>query len=301
MSSTTFSIVIPTYNAAATLSAALDSILRQRCEDVEVIVVDGASKDDTVNIARSYRELSVTVISEPDRGIYDAMNKGIAQARGDLIGVLGADDRYKPDALSLVREARQRSTADIYAGRASLVESTGKSTERLDEEFGVGSLVSGIPFNHNAMFASSEAYKKIGPYSLKYQICADAQWVHRAVKAGATCSRIDRVLVEFGMGGKSSTDATRIMNETFQTIIENFPFLSLDEAEHIFRTVRGWSDGAQISSILALNSNDKLFLHSVADALLGRLRNSLRPQQQNIRLTTDGLIQRVRRAFSASC
>src|SRR5690606_10426162 len=125
--------------------------------------------------------------------------KGCAQARGDLIVVLGADDCLTPAAFEQVAIAWRAGKTDIYAGRAIMVGGDGSVTLRDDEEFSEAALVSGIPFNHNAMYVTREAYAKIGPYDLNFRLGADAHWVHRAIKSGLSFTRINAPLVRFGL------------------------------------------------------------------------------------------------------
>lgn len=243
------SVVIPTFNAAETLPATLESLREQAFAPHDVIIVDGASKDATLRIANAARDIVTVIVSEPDKGIYDAMNKGCAQARGDLIVVLGADDCLTPVAFEQVAIAWRAGKTDIYAGRAIMVGDDGAVTLRDDEEFSEAALVSGIPFNHNAMYVTQEAYAKIGPYDLNFRLGADAHWVHRAIKSGLSFTRINAPLVRFGLGGASSAAGERIFEESVRVIRENFPYLLPSEAETMLRAARGWlaeSDAEQI-------------------------------------------------------
>jgi hypothetical protein len=254
---TKFSVIVPTFNSGLTLLATLDSIRKQKWPHVEVIIIDGSSRDNTVELVHSYKELTCILISEPDRGIYDAINKGIALATGDLICVIGSDDQLAENALSFVDNAWQRERSDIVAGGALLVSEDGASHRRVDEAYGIGALVSGIPFCHNSMFVTPNTYAKVGGYNLGYRICADAQWVHRAILASCSCVQIEEVLVKFSLTGASSSNDELIMNETYSVIVGNFPSLSKLEAEVIFKAVRGWSDGRAVPAILAKYDADE--------------------------------------------
>jgi glycosyltransferase involved in cell wall biosynthesis len=99
----TFSIVIPTFNRREMLLAAIASVRQQNWNAIEIIVVDGGSSDRTQDAVG--REPSIRLISEPDRGVYDALNKGIAAATGDVVGLLNSDDRYEPQAFARVAAA----------------------------------------------------------------------------------------------------------------------------------------------------------------------------------------------------
>jgi len=267
-----FSVVIPTFNSAAVLQGAFDSIANQRYDRIEVLVIDGKSSDGTLDIASARDDLHISIRSEADQGIYDAINKGVADARGDLVVVLGSDDRFLPNALDNVAAAWRSGEAQLIAGGALLMAADGSHSPRADEEFGPAALVSGIPFSHNAMFASAELYRQIGPYDLRYRICADAHWVHRAIRARTPFKRLRGALVEFGYGGKSTVSDELIMRESYAVICENFPSLDPDEAEHLLRAVRGWNDAERVEDILARHRHDTDLVMSAALAFLGRAR-----------------------------
>lgn len=261
-----FSIITSTFNAGEAVNVAISSVRDQYRDDVEYIIIDGASTDDTLEQVEKNRDVVAHVVSEPDTGIYDALNKGIRLARGALIGIIGSDDSLLPGSLSAVAQRFAMSKADIYAGETLLSNPNGRGTLREDEEYGIGALVSGIPFGHNAMFATKEAYNRIGLYDTSYRITADANWVHRAIRAGLTCSRLDRVLVQFAPTGVSSNDGERVLAETGRTIRENFPFLSQQEALDLLYGVRGWAGPHAMADILSRHADRDLHA-SVREAL----------------------------------
>lgn len=261
------SIVVPTYNSAATIIDTLESIRDQQWPNTEVIIIDGASKDRTVELAKSFVGHGLIVVSEPDNGIYDAINKGIACASGDLIGVIGSDDRLVAGAFCAISDTWNDNRSDIIAGEALLVSQDGTTSKRTDEAYGLGVLISGIPFCHNSMYVTPETYKKIGMYSLNYQICADAEWVHRSVRAGCTCTRIERPLVYFGLGGTSSNNDELIMAETYAVIAANFPGLSINDAEILFKAVRGWTDDTLVAGVLEKHLSNSSLHEAVANGL----------------------------------
>ena len=124
----TVSIVTVTYNSEETLGATMESVLGQTCTEIEYLIVDGASTDGTVAVAESYRErmerkgIRLRIVSEKDRGIYDAMNKGIRMATGDVIGILNSDDWYEPDAVETVLTEFGKGGCDHFKDRLCPVE-----------------------------------------------------------------------------------------------------------------------------------------------------------------------------------
>jgi glycosyltransferase involved in cell wall biosynthesis len=260
-----FSVVVPCFRSASVLRNALDSVIAQD-EPFEVIVVDGGSEDDTVAIAHAHPSRPL-VISEPDEGIYDAVNKGMALATGRLIGVLGSDDTFEPKVFSTLRARHVETDADIVFGAARMVDAAGNAELRKDEPYGPGALISGIPFCHNAMFVTPEAFAAVGPYDLSLRICADAEWVHRAIKTGRTAAGIADVVVTFSLGGVSSVNAEEIMTETYRSIAANFDNLTPDEGKILINAARRWGPVEPALEVAARHPDDALLQTAVAHAL----------------------------------
>lgn len=267
------SIVVPTFNSAATLPATLESIRNQTSANADVVIVDGGSSDATLELAQQAGDIVGSLISEPDDGIYDAVNKGIARAQGDLIGVVGSDDTLAPGTFLQLAHAFKHHPADIFAGQAILVEpNASKADLRVDEDYGPGALLSGIPFCHNAMYVTPGCYKDVGSYDLRYSICGDADWVHRAIRAGRSCTRINEPLVHFALTGVSSTRSDQTMAETYNIVARNFDNLTLEDAEALFRAVRGWSGGEEVDSILRRYPESGELRLAAVQAFLARAR-----------------------------
>jgi len=248
------SIIIPTFNAAATLERCLASVARQEYSALEVIVVDGGSSDATLRIAQAYSQLISDWRSEPDGGIYDAMNKGIDRSKGDLIVMIGADDTLPDNAVLQLAKAFVDHPADIYAGRA-LYSHQAWCVERKVDPCDFGALLSGIPFCHNAMYASREAYDQVGPYDVSFRLAGDAHWVHRAIRKGLSFHILDAVLVHFHAGGVSSNDTKQIMDESYRVVRSNFPGLQDEDAQYLLHMAKGWTDTSKLSQILDRYNN----------------------------------------------
>ena len=203
------SVVTVCRNAAPTIGEALASFFRQSHPDKELLVVDGASTDSTLDVVRGFTRDGLTVISEPDRGLYDAMNKGLAGFGGDAVGFLNADDRFHDDgALAAVAEALER--ADIcYAdldfvdlGRQAQVVRRWRSTPWRKGAFARGWMPA-----HPTFYCRRRVVDQVGRFDLRYRLAADYDFMLRALElADFSAVHVPRVLVDMGAGGASSAN-----------------------------------------------------------------------------------------------
>lgn len=188
-----FSIVTVCFNSEATIERTLRSVLQQRCKDYEYLIVDGASKDGTMSIVRRYEPLfegRLTATSEPDKGIYDAFNKGCRKAQGRYLWIVNSDDYLEPDAL----EQLERVVAGFDAGNspiiscgAHIVDAEGKVLH--DLQYDASDLqwrmkVDSIAFVHPATLVPKAVYERRGYYDDHYRIMADLDWSRRVWMAG---------------------------------------------------------------------------------------------------------------------
>lgn len=191
-----FSIIIPTFNVAATLRACLDSIAGQTCSDFQVVLVDGASTDDTVEIAKSYSPTlgeRLIIHSGPDQGPYDAMNRGVELSSGSWVYFLGADDNlYAPDTLAAIATfIADHEPSDIVYGDVIM-----RSTSyRYDGPFDLDRLLFKQNICHQAIFYRRELFAGIGPYNLRYRLWADWDFNIRCFSNPALVTRYMDVVV----------------------------------------------------------------------------------------------------------
>jgi glycosyltransferase involved in cell wall biosynthesis len=194
------SVVVPSYNQGGFIAQTLDSILSQDYRPLEVLVVDGASKDDTVKVLESYRGAAeLTWWSEPDRGVVEAVNKGLTRARGEIIGIQSSDDIYLPGALPAVMEAfaADEELALLYGDIEYMdAESRVTGVTRLgpfDFREYVGKL-SFIP--QPAAFFTAKAARAAGPWREDVSYAADAEFFLR-IAAHSKVLKIDRLLAGY--------------------------------------------------------------------------------------------------------
>jgi len=208
----TISIITATFNSAATLRDTLDSILGQTYQDIESIIVDGGSKDGTLDIVREYEPLfqgRMKWISEPDKGIYDAMNKGIRMASGDVIGVLNSDDYYYDNqVLEDIANAFNQKDIDCVYGNLVFLDAKNKnSVIRIwkGSLYHPGAFLKGWHPAHPTFYAKRTCFEQYGVFDLQYAVSADFELMLRLLeKEQIKNSYLDRYFVKMRWGGEST-------------------------------------------------------------------------------------------------
>lgn len=201
------SIVTVAYNSAQTIKDTIDSVARQSYKNIEHIIVDGGSTDGTVGIISSYP--FVKMIGGPDRGIYDAMNKGLRLASGDVVAFLNSDDFFEHDRV-IERVAREFFVNEIDFLYGDVVMVSPDNTERVVRlwEAGVLTLDSfrrGWHPPHPAMFVKKSVFEEIGAFSEKYRIAGDYEFILRLfARQKFSFSYVNEVLVRMRLGGVSN-------------------------------------------------------------------------------------------------
>lgn len=210
------SIITPTFNSGAFVIDCINSINSQSYPGVEQIIVDGCSSDNTLDIIKSVRTLVTSIISEKDSGIYDAMNKGIRLATGDIIGILNSDDLYiDENVLDDVAALMQRTGADsLYADLFYV--SSGNTDKVLrywqSREFVPGSFAKGWHPPHPTFFVRREVYEKYGLFDTKFKVSADFELMLRFLeKHRITTCYLPRPILKMRMGGHSSGTIRNIL------------------------------------------------------------------------------------------
>lgn len=192
------SIVTVVRNGLMTLPRTLDSVLSQDFPQIEHVIVDGGSTDGTLDLLRANQHRIDLWISETDRGISDAFNKGIALARGEIVGLLNSDDWYEPGAIRAVVTAMQTSGADISCGRLQYWDAN-RRTYLVTSDPAL--LARGMSVGHPTVFVRRDCYRKYGLFRLDFRVAMDYEWLIRASTAGARFAAIDRCIANMQGGG----------------------------------------------------------------------------------------------------
>jgi glycosyltransferase involved in cell wall biosynthesis len=216
-----FSIITPTLNRSSMIVSAVESVLINDYPNFEHIIVDGGSTDGTLDVLAQYQHLKV--ISDPDQGMYDALNKGLERATGEIIGFLNSDDVYAPRAFHQAAKAFQK--LDIFAvvGEATIFSRTAGGAKNVLDRFvpPEGSLlelsVLGSPFM-NAWFFRKTVFEKIGNFNSNYQIVADRDFMVRFVLSGMEFAILKVLIYEYLHHADSKT--FDITDEKFERIVQ---------------------------------------------------------------------------------
>lgn len=203
------SIITVVWNNAKTIKDAIDSVLAQTYKDIEYIIIDGASTDGTIEAVKSYGDKITKFVSENDRGLYDAMNKGIKLATGDVVGILNSDDFYIDEFVieKVVKEFRSRHVDCVFADLVFVKpEDLNKTVRYYDSsQFNPSKFAYGWMPAHPTFFVKKEFYEKYGLYKTDYKIAADYELLTRFLaKYKISYSYIKEPIIKMRMGGVST-------------------------------------------------------------------------------------------------
>ena len=209
------------FNSAKTIDHTIQSFLGQDHEDKELVVVDGSSTDRTVEIVRSYSADNIHVVSEPDEGMYDALNKALRIYTGDAFGVLNSDDAYH-DQTTLSRVADALERTDAVHGHLNFVEcqSSKKIVRRWrGEPMPSKGFRTGWMPAHPTFYARREVADSVGEFDLSWGIAADYDWMLRALECEQFgLELIDHVMVDMAQGGKSTRGVGAYVNHNLEAL-----------------------------------------------------------------------------------
>ena len=213
------SIVTVCYNAEQCIDRTIKSVLNQTCPVYEYIIIDGGSKDKTYNRVCSYEKsfaekgILFKHISERDKGISDAFNKGIKMASGTLIGLINADDELLPETSEILNNECEKIDADIYYGNCYWVDSERNLEYVFKPKHDLSKLLYNMILIHPSTFVKKKAYEECGLFDVTYKYCMDKELLYRMYKAGKKFDYIDQCLTKFKAGGVSDTHSKAVFKE----------------------------------------------------------------------------------------
>lgn len=208
------SVITAVFNAENSIAKCVDSVMSQHGADFEHILVDNCSKDRTVQLALEHNP-NLKILSEPDRGIYDAMNKGARLASGDILAWLNADDFYFQETFQTVlRTFSEHPEAMIVHGNLSV---NGREIRPPSPP----ASFNGARIFHPAAFIRREIFEQFGPFDPTYKICADLNFFLKARKAGTEFHHVEKILTDFALGGASIKHRILTAEEVRRALLEN--------------------------------------------------------------------------------
>ncbi|CDB10819.1 glycosyltransferase group 2 family protein [Bacteroides sp. CAG:633] len=236
-----FSVITVCYNAQATIEDTIQSVIAQTYHHVEYIIVDGASKDRTLSIINRYRDRIATVVSEPDKGLYDAMNKGLRLATGDYVCFLNAGDSFHEDDTlqQMVHTLRELTELpDVLYGETALVDAEGHFVRmrrlQAPEHLTWRSFRHGMLVCHQAFFAKRTLAE---PYDLSYRFSADFDWCIRIMKKSKVLHNTHLTLIDYLEEGMTTRNHKASLHERFRIMAKHYGWLST-VAHHAWFVVR---------------------------------------------------------------
>ena len=198
------SVITVTYNSEKTLARTINAVLAQTYPNIEYLIIDGCSADGTVALAEGYRKrfeqkgYSCRIISEPDRGMYDALNKGVQLAQGTYIGQINSDDWYEPNAVACAFETFHQSGCDVCWGDVRIHRSGGSFIKKGK----LSRMMSSRYWNHPSTFIRADVYKA-NPYAL-ISMYDDYELILRLYRKGCKMAVMGQTVANFAFGGMST-------------------------------------------------------------------------------------------------
>lgn len=215
------SIITITYNSERTLEETIKSVIEQSYPNLEYLIIDGGSKDSTLSIVDKYREYINYLVSEPDKGISDAFNKGIRAATGEIIGIVNSDDLLLPHALETLLEEYDEQV-EVYRGEMIVWDQEKNLKYKSIPSMIFKPEIKNVVINHQATFVTKKAYERYGLFKVNYRYMMDQDLLIRLYQGGAKFKYIPRELAVSRCGGVTDhTNFKKGLHEYLSMIKEN--------------------------------------------------------------------------------
>lgn len=240
MNSVKVSIITVVYNGAGTLEQTIKSVLAQNYSNLEYIIIDGGSTDGTQNIIKKYEKKLAYWVSEPDHGVYDAMNKGIQKATGDILGFINSGDRYKEEAfLQVVRQFKiwdpDILCCEVYrTDKGQVVGKRELPSNDLDK------IRFSMLYCHQGMLAKREMLQGSMMFDTQYKISADYDWVLKCYYGGAKFAFFHQAIAYYDISGISTRQRKRLVEEAEVIAVKRLKASMLESKEKDVQEIREW-------------------------------------------------------------
>lgn len=227
------SVITIVYNNVVAIERTMLSVLNQTYSNIEYIVIDGASNDGTTDIITKYKNKLAVFVSEQDRGIYDAMNKGLALATGDYVLFMNSGDEiYAPETVTDIFASAP--SGDIYYGETEMYDvnwkSLGQRRHRAPEHFDWHSFKFGMNVSHQAIYIKRSLTE---PYDLQYKYSSDIDWIIKAAKKSSNIVNTHLYVAKYLVGGMSKQKHLASLKERFKILSHYYGFIP-NVLNHIF-------------------------------------------------------------------
>lgn len=218
-------VITIVYNNVRDIKRTIESVINQTYQDIEYLIIDGASTDGTLEIVKQYENRVSRIVSEPDKGIYDAMNKGLALAKGDYILFMNSGDEiYDKDT---VEHIFNQPEADIYYGETEMYnddwQSLGQRRHKAPKTFNWRSFKYGMNISHQAIYIKKNLTE---PYDLQYKYSADIDWIIKAAKKTKNIRNVNRYVAKYLVGGMSKKKHKESLRERFNIFTKYYGLTS---------------------------------------------------------------------------
>lgn len=221
----TLTVITIVYNNVKDIERTLQSVIHQDYPHIEYVVIDGASTDGTLDILHQYQSHITTLISEPDKGIYDAMNKGLAAAKGDFVLFMNSGDEiFAPHTVSAIFSSKP--DQDVYYGETEMYseqwKSLGRRRHQAPERLNFHSFKYGMSVCHQAIYLRKSLCE---PYNLQYKYSADIDWILRILKKTTKTHFVPQYVAKYLVGGMSKKKHRESLIERYHIFKKHYGFL----------------------------------------------------------------------------
>jgi glycosyltransferase involved in cell wall biosynthesis len=218
-------VITIVFNNVRDIKRTIESVVNQTYQDIEYLIIDGASTDGTLEIIKQYENQVSKIVSEPDKGIYDAMNKGLALAKGDFVLFMNSGDEIYDN--QTVEYIFNQPEADIYYGETEMFnddwESLGQRRHKAPKTFNWRSFKYGMNISHQAIYIRKSITE---PYDLQYKYSADIDWIIKAAKKTSRIINVNRYVAKYLVGGMSKKKHKKSLIERFKIFTKYYGFTS---------------------------------------------------------------------------